>query len=176
MTKRTDGPSDEVRLRVFRRDRFICAYCGVTGSDAELEVDHIHPVAKGGSHHIANLVTSCRSCNQKKGSGELKRAPNVAGSQPTEGLVGLFLHTWKEGRISLQGHCIRQVGDVVLVQLFEWFLGEPSKVVAMRPEDLVDPDKCTLYHSCGAMNHAYENYERRRAGEQRRSKTTETRT
>jgi hypothetical protein len=67
-THRRDGPSAEVRIRVYKRDRFRCTYCGVAGTDAELEVDHIVPVAGGGSHHISNLTTACRACNQKKGS------------------------------------------------------------------------------------------------------------
>lgn len=66
--KRGAGPSAAVRIRVMKRDRFTCTYCGVSGQDAELEVDHIIPVAKGGSHHISNLTTACRNCNQSKGA------------------------------------------------------------------------------------------------------------
>lgn len=76
MTKRTDGPSDAVKIRVLKRDRFRCTYCGVPGTDAELEVDHIIPVARGGSHHISNLTTACRSCNQHKGAGDAPKRPH----------------------------------------------------------------------------------------------------
>lgn len=29
-------------------------------------VDHVHPLAKGGTHHIDNLVPACWSCNGHK--------------------------------------------------------------------------------------------------------------
>jgi len=64
---RKGGPSAAVRIRVMKRDRFRCTYCGVPGTDAELEVDHIIAVSRGGSHHMSNLTTACRKCNQSKG-------------------------------------------------------------------------------------------------------------
>ena len=64
MTARLEGPSDAAKMRVMRRDRYTCVYCGAEGKNAELQIDHVVPVAKGGSHHIANLVAACRSCNQ----------------------------------------------------------------------------------------------------------------
>ena len=47
-----------------------CAYCG-TG-DRPLEIDHVHPRAKGGSDRIAKLVTACHHCNQRKGDQSLE--------------------------------------------------------------------------------------------------------
>lgn len=44
-----------------------CAYCGVTGG-VSLNIDHIHPVSRGGSSRISNLVLACVPCNQAKGS------------------------------------------------------------------------------------------------------------
>jgi hypothetical protein len=67
-----------------KRDRFRCTYCGIPGTDAELEIDHIIAIAKGGSNHISNLTTACRSCNQAKGSGAApKRAPAPAAKSPS---------------------------------------------------------------------------------------------
>jgi 5-methylcytosine-specific restriction endonuclease McrA len=40
-----------------------CAYCGQPGG----EVDHIIPLARGGTHSIGNLTSSCRRCNSSKG-------------------------------------------------------------------------------------------------------------
>ena len=40
-----------------------CTYCGQPGG----EVDHIIPLARGGSHSIGNLTSSCRKCNSSKG-------------------------------------------------------------------------------------------------------------
>ncbi|MCC5631456.1 RNA-guided endonuclease IscB [Nostoc sphaeroides] len=47
-----------------------CAYCGV--KDAPLQIEHIHPRAKGGSNSITNLALSCEKCNTKKGTKDIK--------------------------------------------------------------------------------------------------------
>ncbi len=58
--------SKRVRFEVFKRDSFTCQYCGRKSPDVVLQVDHIIPVAKGGTDDIMNLVTSCVDCNQGK--------------------------------------------------------------------------------------------------------------
>lgn len=145
-TARIDGPSPECKIRVLKRDRFKCVYCGASGNDSELEIDHIIPVAKGGSHHISNLTTACRACNQKKGAGDLPRLPVDKTSTPYlgGGLVGMFLHIIADGEISIQGRVISVDGDVVLVQLYEWLMGEPTIVKPMGKADLYSP-RCILY-------------------------------
>jgi 5-methylcytosine-specific restriction endonuclease McrA len=47
-----------------------CAYCGV--KDVPLQVEHIHPRAKGGTNSITNLTLSCEKCNIKKGTKDVK--------------------------------------------------------------------------------------------------------
>ena len=47
-----------------------CAYCGKPG--LKLQVEHIHPKAKGGSNRISNLTLSCETCNLKKGTQDIK--------------------------------------------------------------------------------------------------------
>ena len=55
------------RRVVFERDGNRCVYCGVT--KGQMTLDHIIPVSKGGAYHDArNLVVSCQTCNQDKGS------------------------------------------------------------------------------------------------------------
>ncbi|HTN88093.1 MAG TPA: HNH endonuclease signature motif containing protein [Sorangium sp.] len=46
-----------------------CGYCGVseTSVGGELEIDHFHPLAAGGSDDIENLVYACTACNRFKG-------------------------------------------------------------------------------------------------------------
>jgi 5-methylcytosine-specific restriction endonuclease McrA len=79
----------EARRRVRRRDRGICADCGLDtyatrrqlrgrGSTARLrergfkprkslwELDHIVPLIDGGSHDMANLQTLCTPCHKRK--------------------------------------------------------------------------------------------------------------
>ena len=59
--------SKKTRFEVFKRDKFTCQYCGKSAPDVVLEVDHIKPVAEGGTNDIINLITSCRDCNRGKG-------------------------------------------------------------------------------------------------------------
>jgi 5-methylcytosine-specific restriction endonuclease McrA len=47
-----------------------CAYCGV--KDVPLQIEHIHPRAKGGSNSITNLTLSCEKCNCLKGTKDIK--------------------------------------------------------------------------------------------------------
>lgn len=67
--------SKKTRFDVFKRDGFVCQYCGGHPPDVVLHVDHIHPVADGGTNDIDNLVTSCDSCNLGKGARSLKAIP-----------------------------------------------------------------------------------------------------
>ncbi|MEW6048525.1 MAG: HNH endonuclease [Bacillota bacterium] len=74
MSKRKPIPS-KVRFEVFKRDKFTCRYCGRTTPQVVLEVDHIVPVAEGGTDDIENLVTSCYECNRGKGATSLDELP-----------------------------------------------------------------------------------------------------
>ncbi|CAK0760288.1 5-methylcytosine-specific restriction enzyme A [Gammaproteobacteria bacterium] len=47
-----------------------CAYCGK--KDVPLNIDHIHPKARGGSNRISNLTLACHPCNEQKGSQDAK--------------------------------------------------------------------------------------------------------
>ena len=61
----------KLRFEVFKRDKFTCQYCGKMSPDVILEVDHIKPVAEGGTNDMLNLITSCRDCNRGKGKRRL---------------------------------------------------------------------------------------------------------
>ncbi len=56
-----------IRFRVLMRDGFVCRYCGARPPEAQLEVDHILPRARGGTDDIENLATACYECNHGKG-------------------------------------------------------------------------------------------------------------
>lgn len=60
--------SKRLRFEIFRRDNHTCRYCGATAPDVPLRVDHVTPVALGGSDKPENLVTSCEPCNSGKTS------------------------------------------------------------------------------------------------------------
>lgn len=70
MAKRK-GITKKARFEVFKRDSFKCQYCGASAPDVVLEVDHIHPVSKGGKNDTLNLVTSCWDCNRGKSDRKL---------------------------------------------------------------------------------------------------------
>lgn len=54
------------RFEVLRRDDFTCRYCRST--EGQLTIDHVLPVALGGTDAPDNLVTACRDCNAGKSS------------------------------------------------------------------------------------------------------------
>ena len=56
---------DDVKLLVWQRDGGKCVQCG---SQANLEYDHVIPVAKGGSNTARNIQLLCESCNRTKGA------------------------------------------------------------------------------------------------------------
>lgn len=57
----------KTRFEVFKRDGFICQYCGRRPPEVILEADHIVPKSKGGTDIIENLITACYECNRGKG-------------------------------------------------------------------------------------------------------------
>jgi 5-methylcytosine-specific restriction endonuclease McrA len=56
----------EIRFQIFHRDHYTCQYCGATGADGPLEVDHVLPQSERGDDDLSNLVTACRDCNRRK--------------------------------------------------------------------------------------------------------------
>lgn len=57
----------KVRVSVIVRDGRRCQLCGRGIEDGvKLHVDHIFPVAKGGTNDIENLQTLCQECNSGK--------------------------------------------------------------------------------------------------------------
>lgn len=62
------------RFDILNRDNFTCQYCGRKAPNVELEVDHIKPVAKGGSNDDDNLITACHDCNIGKSAKLLRES------------------------------------------------------------------------------------------------------
>jgi len=61
----------EIREYLLNKWDRTCAYCGVTNTP--LQVEHIHPKAKGGSNRISNLCLACDACNKKKGTQDVEQ-------------------------------------------------------------------------------------------------------
>lgn len=56
---------ESVRAKILKRDHGRCRYCG---SEDSLTIDHVVPIAMGGSNRLRNLVACCSPCNTKKGA------------------------------------------------------------------------------------------------------------
>jgi len=71
------------RRNLLLRDDHTCQYCFFTGVAAELTVDHVVPMSRGGApDRWENLVIACKRCNWRKANHlphevglQLRRAP-----------------------------------------------------------------------------------------------------
>ena len=55
------------RANIYARDGQRCQYCGDDFPVSELTFDHVVPVSQGGRKDWENIVTSCVTCNRRKG-------------------------------------------------------------------------------------------------------------
>jgi 5-methylcytosine-specific restriction endonuclease McrA len=62
---------------LFRRDAYLCMYCGQRFPARELSREHIRPFSQGGQDVWTNVVAACRRCNNQKAS----RTPEQAKMQ-----------------------------------------------------------------------------------------------
>jgi 5-methylcytosine-specific restriction endonuclease McrA len=53
---------------IYLRDNHSCQYCGIRFPESQLSVDHVIPKKHGGTKCWTNIVTSCKTCNLRKGS------------------------------------------------------------------------------------------------------------
>ena len=54
------------RLVILARDRNACVYCTAALSEDTFVLDHLLPVARGGTNRKHNLVAACELCNQRR--------------------------------------------------------------------------------------------------------------
>ncbi len=62
---------------LFRRDDFLCLYCGDRFPVSQLSRDHVTPISQRGQDIWNNVVTACKRCNNHKAG----RTPEQAGMQ-----------------------------------------------------------------------------------------------
>lgn len=65
---RRDLPLGDNNLLLFKRDRYICCYCGGRFAYTDLSRDHVLARSRGGADTFENCVSACKLCNQAKGS------------------------------------------------------------------------------------------------------------
>ena len=128
------GLSQKTRFEVFKRDSFRCQYCGKSSPSVILEVDHIHPVAKGGSEtDILNLITSSEECNAGKGDrliadGSALERQVLQLREINERREQLeLLLTWKEELTNLSEITLSAVVNAWNHEVHPWELSETGK-------------------------------------------------
>jgi len=104
-----------IRFEVFKRDSFKCQYCGTSAPEVILHVDHITPVAAGGTNELTNLLTACFSCNSGKSDKKLddKSAVQKARNQMEELQERReqleMMMAWKEGLRDIAQDAVEKV-------------------------------------------------------------------
>jgi len=56
----------ENRFKVYERDEYKCRYCEKQLTRFTVTLDHVKPIADGGTNSFDNLVTACLNCNSRK--------------------------------------------------------------------------------------------------------------
>jgi hypothetical protein len=123
----------KIRFEVFKRDSFRCQYCGASAPEALLVIDHIKPVAEGGTNDLLNLITACQPCNAGKGKRELSDNSVIAKqsdqlrelSERREQLEMMI--QWKEGLSSLKGEVEERLANHWSKLAREYGLNETGK-------------------------------------------------
>lgn len=53
---------------IITKQKHKCAICFCKLPARGYHIDHIHPIAKGGTNEISNIQITCETCNRRKGS------------------------------------------------------------------------------------------------------------
>jgi hypothetical protein len=115
--------SKRTRFEVFKRDSFICQYCGSTPPKVVLHLDHIVPVSKGGDNLEGNLVTACDACNLGKSDVSLTSVPKSLAErqrhvQETEEQLEGYVQVMADQKQRAERHAW-MVGDIFCEQFYE---------------------------------------------------------
>jgi hypothetical protein len=133
MTKR-EPISKKLRFEVFKRDKFTCQYCGEKAPEVVLNVDHINPIANGGTNEILNLITSCFSCNSGKSDRTLNDSSVVEKQRRQLELleerreqIELMLE-WKKSLSNLDNDVVDMITDYINSKIQPLSLNENGKM------------------------------------------------
>ena len=106
----------EVREYLLEKWGRQCAYCDATG--VPLQVEHIHPKARGGTNRLSNLTLACGPCNQAKDN------------RP----VAEFLAKDPVRRAKIQAQATRPLKDAAAVNATRWALANALKATGLPVE------------------------------------------
>ena len=122
------GISKKLRFEVFKRDSFTCQYCGASAPDVILHVDHIKPLAEGGTDDIFNLITACSSCNLGKGKTELSDHSMLAKQKAALDDLNArreqmkLLLQWREELAAIEEEAVDSVQDVIFSEAGNYYI------------------------------------------------------
>jgi 5-methylcytosine-specific restriction endonuclease McrA len=78
------------RKNIFKRDKYVCQYCGMDLCEKSATIDHIIPKSKGGGSTWTNMIASCKDCNLYKGNRSPKEARMEIKTKPKEPSFGFI--------------------------------------------------------------------------------------
>lgn len=125
--------SKRLRYEILRRDSHTCRYCGASAPDVPLRVDHVTPVALGGTDEPSNLVTSCEPCNSGKSSSTVDAA--VVANVSEDALRWASAMTQAAENLRKQDTPKLEYRDVFLAEWNRWHLGKDDDKKVPLPED-----------------------------------------
>lgn len=91
------------RIYIYQKYNGHCAICGRSVKFKESTIDHIIPIAKGGTNYMDNLQLACDECNGVKS--------NLTTERLFEKIWELFMHNKKE-IIKIQIHKALTKGEI----------------------------------------------------------------
>ena len=103
----------EVREYLLEKWRRQCAYCDA--STVPLQIDHIHPKARGGSNRVSNLTLACAPCNLRKAAQDVTQ----------------FLEKDPKRLATIQAQAKRPLRDAAAVNATRWKLLNALKATGL---------------------------------------------
>lgn len=107
------------RFEIFKRDRFICQYCGRRPPTVVLQLDHVIPVCQGGDDSTANLVASCEDCNAGKSGVPLDQAIEAVETEVERGRERLAQMKAVQ-KLAIEERKLSEEGVQEVLLAFEW--------------------------------------------------------
>ena len=91
------------RRNIFKRDKFVCQYCGEQPGTDALTIDHVVPRAQGGESRWDNCVLACIDCNHRKADRtpdqakmKIRRAPVRPKWKPLYAAHDMRIESWSK--------------------------------------------------------------------------------